>query len=73
MFATHLSKDNTANIFLTPAEQRVFSKMGAGHIYPVPNKWGEKGATTFELSKLPREIIMEALLSAYNEVMKPKK
>ena len=39
-------------------------------IYPVPNKWGEKGATTFELGKLPREVIMEALLSAYNEVVK---
>ena len=73
MFATHLSKDNTANIFLTPTEQRVFCKMSAGNIYPVPNKWGENGATTFELSKLSKELVMEALLSAYKEVMKPKK
>ncbi len=73
MFATYLSENNTANIFLTHEEQRVFCKMSVGNIYAVPNKWGEKGATTFELSKLPRELIMEALLSAYNEVIKAKK
>ena len=72
MFATYLPKNNTANIFLTPAEQHIFCKMHAGGIYPVPNKWGEKGATTFDLNKLPKELIMEALLSAYNEVVKSK-
>ena len=73
MFATFLPDNHTANIFLTPAEQKLFCKMHASGIYPVPNKWGEKGATTFELSKIPKEIIHEALLSAYNEVVKPKK
>ena len=69
MFATYLQKDNTANIFLAPREQAVFCQMEED-IYPVPNKWGEKGATTFELKRVPQHIIMEALLSAYNEVMK---
>jgi hypothetical protein len=73
MFATYLPENNTANIFLTPEEQRVFCKMNSVYIYPVPNKWGEKGATTFEISKLPKELIMEALLSAYNEVVKTGK
>ena len=72
MFATYLDKDNTANIFLTPAEQTVFCKIDK-NIYPVPNKWGEKGATTFELDTVAKEIVMEALLSAYNEVKKPKR
>ena len=72
MFATYLSENNTANVFLTPEEQHVFCKMHAIGIYPVPNKWGEKGATTFELNKLPKELIMEALLSAYNKVVKSK-
>jgi hypothetical protein len=71
MFATYLPKDNTANIFLTPKEQAVFCQMKED-IYPVPNKWGEKGATTFELNSVPRHIVMEALLSAYNEVIKSK-
>jgi len=72
MFATYLEKNNTANVFLTPAEQKLFCKIDKANIYPVPNKWGEKGATTFELSAVSREILMEALLSAYNEVMTPK-
>ena len=72
MFATWLDKDNTGNIFLTPAEQAVFCKMDK-HIYPVPNKWGEKGATTFELSYVPKNIVQEALLSAYNEIIKRKR
>jgi hypothetical protein len=71
MFATYLQKDNTANIFLTPDEQAVFCQMQEA-IYPVPNKWGEKGATTFEIATVPHHIIMEALLSAYNEVIKSK-
>jgi hypothetical protein len=72
MFATYLEKDNTANIFLTPAEQKLFCKMDKLNIYPVPNKWGEKGATTFKLNSIARELVMEALLSAYNEILKPK-
>jgi len=72
MFATCLDKDHSANIFLTPAEQSAFCEAAEG-IYPVPNKWGEKGATTFLLDKMPQEIVKEALLSAYESVLKPKK
>ena len=68
MYSTYLEKDNTANVFLTPREQTVFCKMDKT-IYPVPNKWGEKGATTFELDTVPKHILTEALLSAYNEVV----
>jgi hypothetical protein len=68
MFSTYLAKDNTANIFLTPAEQAIFCKMHKS-ICPVPNKWGEKGATTFDLNTVPRHIVTEALLSAYNKVL----
>jgi hypothetical protein len=72
MFATYLESNNTANIFLTPAEQKVFCKMDKQNIYPVPNKWGEKGATTFNLNQVAKEFVMEALSSAYNEILKPK-
>ena len=68
MFATYLAKDNTANIFLTPEEQAVFCEMSAD-VYPVPNKWGEKGATTFRLDGVPGHIVREALLSAYNQIL----
>jgi hypothetical protein len=73
MFATYLAENNTANVFLTPEEQVVFCKMDSRNIYPVPNKWGEKGATTFDLNKVKKEILTEALLSAYNEVVRQKK
>ena len=73
MFATYLDKDNTANVFLTLEEQSVFCKIDSVNIYPVPNKWGEKGATTFVLDHVAKEILMEALLSAYKEILKPKK
>src|SRR6187551_2607166 len=72
MFATYLETNNTANIFLTPAEQEIFCEIDNINIYPVPNKWGEKGATTFELNSVSPEILMEALLSAYNDVLKKK-
>ena len=73
MFATYLAANNTANVFLTPQEQQVFCEMDNKHIYPVAKKWGEKGATTFELNKVPREYVLEALLSAYNAVLATKK
>jgi hypothetical protein len=72
MFATYLEKNNTANIFLTPAEQKLFCQLDNTSIYPVPNKWGEKGATTFELNALARELVMVALHSAYNEIIRTK-
>ncbi len=71
MFATYLAKDKTANVFLTPHEQRAFCKMDK-NIYPVPNKWGEKGATTFDLKVVSEELVMEALQSAYEDVIKKK-
>jgi hypothetical protein len=72
MFATYLEKDNTANVFLSLEEQAVFCQMEED-IYPVPNKWGEKGATTMNLNTVAKNIVMEALLSAYNEVVKVKR
>ena len=73
MFATYLDTNNTANIFLSPAEQSIFCEMDSVNIYPVPNKWGEKGATTFELNKVSEGVVLEALLSAYNAIGKTKK
>jgi hypothetical protein len=43
--------------------------MDGGNIYPVPNKWGLKGATTFELNYVEKNLVMEALLSAYSQVL----
>jgi len=73
MFATYLALDNTANIFLTPNEQALFCAMDTLNIYPVANKWGEKGATTFQLNHVAKELVMEALMSAYNDIFRSGK
>jgi hypothetical protein len=72
LYATYLPKDHTANVFLTLSEQHVFCQMDGENIYPVPNKWGENGATTFILNRVAKEVVMEALISAYKEVVTPK-
>ena len=72
MFATYLSEQNTANIFLTPDEQAIFCKMDPKNIYPVLNKWGENGATTFDLNKVAIDLVNEALISAYDNVVKKR-
>lgn len=73
MYATYLADDHTTNIFLSVKDQAFFCNRHDEGIYPVPNKWGEKGATTFDLQLVPREIVMEALLTAYDATVKRKK
>ena len=68
-FATYLESDNTANIFLTPEEQKAFCRMDRKNIFPVPNKWGEKGATTFVLDRVDESLVREALISAYSSII----
>ena len=69
IFATYLDKDGTANIFLTPAEQKTFCTIDTENIFPIQNKWGEKGATTFRIAHLDPSIVHEALVSAYTDVV----
>jgi hypothetical protein len=73
MFTTYLAENNTCNVFLTPKEQARFCKKDPENIYAVPNKWGENGATTLELDTIDKKLLMEALQSAYDEVVKVKK
>lgn len=72
IFATYHSPSNSANIVLSPTEQHTFCEYEGGAIYPVPNKWGEKGWTTFELKSIPPELVLEALNLAYELAKKSK-
>jgi len=72
IFATLHEKTESANIMLTVPEQQLFCELGKG-IYPVPNKWGIKGSTTFEIKTVERAVLLEALKSAYEEVLNGKK
>ena len=72
IFATLDEKSGTANLKLSVVDQSVFSGYGKGGIFPVNNKWGLQGWTTFELAKLPEGIVRDALETAYREVFKKR-
>lgn len=73
IFATLLEEDKSANIVLSLPDQKVYCSFDKNAVYPVPNKFGLHGWTTFELSKVPVELISDALLTAYNDVINKKK
>ena len=73
IFATLHEKSRSANIRLSLDEQLIYCEYGKDRVYPVPNKWGEKGWTTFELDAVPVELVLDALESAYNAARSDKK
>ena len=73
IFATLHEDSETANIKLSIIDQSVYCSFDRAAVYPVPNKWGLQGWTTFELTKVPVELISDALLTAYNAVLEKKK
>jgi hypothetical protein len=72
IFATLDTDKNRACLFLSKVDQSVFSDLNKSAIYPVPNKWGEKGATYFELKKVRMDLFKDALTLSYCRVA-PKK
>jgi predicted DNA-binding protein (MmcQ/YjbR family) len=72
IYATLHEKTNTANLKLSPVDQSVFCLFDKKSVYAVPNKWGVQGWTTFELKKIPKEFMFDALNTAYNEAVKKK-
>ena len=72
IFATLHESSHIANIRLPLEDQSVFCDYGDS-VYPVPNKWGQQGWTTFELSRLPKELVDDALYTAYTGVFKTRK
>jgi hypothetical protein len=72
IFATLHEANESANVMLSTEEQSVYCSYDESAVYPVPNKWGLKGVTTFELSKVPAELVSDALYAAYKSVLKIK-
>lgn len=73
IFATLHEESEAANIKLSISDQSVFCSFDKAAVYAVPNKWGLQGWTTFELKKVPVELISDALLTAYTEVLIKKR
>jgi predicted DNA-binding protein (MmcQ/YjbR family) len=68
IFATLHEKSSTANLKLSPVDQSVFCLFDKNAVYPVPNKWGLQGWTTFVLKGVPKELMFDALNTARNAV-----
>jgi hypothetical protein len=65
IFATLSEIDQKVCVKLSEIDQSVFSSFDKTIIYPVPNKWGKQGWTLIELSKVKKEILLDALTTSY--------
>ena len=72
IFATYDNKNNRTCIKLSEIDQDVFSASDKTMIFPVDNKWGKQGWTIIEMSKVHKDLFVDALTTAYCEVA-PKK
>ena len=66
IFARLLAKDSTLNLMFDTKTQFIFCPPNSDIIYPVPNKWGLKGATTINLKKANKKLVKNVLQEAYN-------
>jgi len=72
IFATLHEASRTVNLKLSEVDQSIFAAYEGKTIYAVRNKWGLRGWTTFELEQTPKELIRDAVNTAYQEALKTK-
>lgn len=72
IFATYDDIKKRACIKLSEIDQDVFSSVDKTIIFPVDNKWGKQGWTLIQMTKVRKELFLDALTTAYCEVA-PKK
>ena len=53
---------------LNPVDQSVFCSFDKTSIYPVPGGWGRKGATFVNLKKVKKQMLLDALSTAWKTV-----
>ena len=63
-------KKKIAVLMFSALEQSVFCAFDKTIIYPVPGGWGLQGSTIFELSKVKKAMLKDALTVVYNEILK---
>ena len=68
IFATLSVVNKKGCLKLSAIDQSVFCSFDKTIIYPVNNKWGKQGWTLVELKKVKKEMLMDALTTAYCEV-----
>jgi len=72
IFATLDKKEYLACLMFDLIQQSVFCAHDKTIIYPVPNKWGQKGATYIDLKKVRKSVAKDALKTAYDLVSEKK-
>ena len=80
IFATLDEKNKIAVLMFSPLEQSVFCAFDKTitclpdrQVYPVPGGWGRQGATIFELGRIKKAMMKDALNVVYHEVLNKKK
>jgi len=68
IFSTLWVKEHRMMVKLSPVDQSVFNSFDPAIFYPVPNKWGLKGATFIELDKVRSDMLEDALTLAWEMV-----
>lgn len=67
-----LEADGTANVFLTVEEQEMLIATVPEVFSKVPNKWGDKGATTIALSSVDETTALSALRMSWRHAAPDK-
>ncbi|MEL6859875.1 MAG: MmcQ/YjbR family DNA-binding protein [Pseudomonadota bacterium] len=70
--ATLLEADATANVFLTVEEQEMLVSAEPSVFSKVPNKWGDKGATTIALASADEITALSALKMSWRHAAPAK-
>jgi hypothetical protein len=65
IYVTLAADEKTANFMFTPEQQEFKCMMAPEAFAPVPNAWGERGATTAILSELTIAELEDALRTAW--------
>lgn len=70
--ATLLEANATANVFLSVEEQEMLISAEPGMFSKVPNKWGDKGATTITLDAVDETTALSALKMSWRRAAPAK-
>ncbi len=72
IFCTLPPHHEFSNVFLTPEEQRMLCEAEPAIFFPVPNKWGEKGATSIRLKACDGVTLKSALVMSWRHAAPAK-
>ena len=72
IYVTLAADEKTANFMFTPEQQEFKCMMAPEAFAPVPNAWGQRGATTAVLSRLSIAELEDALRTAWSRAVSKK-